>query len=151
MKKTVLIVLAFGVVSIGLTWIWSEWARAGYAQLLDTVAPPIYELIGFGDARVGTRRERYINFVPFVSLLLVTPGLTLRRRTIGLGLGLFSIFVGHLALNLTEILEPGHSLPMVPSIISDALPFLVWIVVAYPVLKKYLPVPTEPDSNDSSS
>jgi hypothetical protein len=66
-------------------------------------------------------------------------------------LGLFSIFVGHLALNLTEILEPGHSLPMVPSIISDALPFLVWIVVAYPVLKKYLPVPTEPDSNDSSS
>ena len=151
MKKALLIVLAFGVISIGLTWIWNEWARTAYAQLLDTVAPPIYELIGFGDARVGLRRERYINFVPFMSLLLVTPGLTLRRRTIGLGLGLFSIFVGHLALNLTEILAPGRSLPMVPSIISDTLPFLVWIVVAYPVLKKYLPIPNEPDPNDSSS
>ena len=144
MKKAILIVLAFCVISIGLTWFWNEWARAHYADFLKAVAPSIYELIGFGDARVGAHRERYINFVPFVSLLLVTPGLTLRRRTIGLVLGLLSIFVGHLALNLTELLQPGNSLPIVPSIISDTLPFLVWIIVAYPALKKFLPVADDP-------
>lgn len=147
MKKTLLIVLSFVVISIGLTWIWNEWARAGYAQLLKSVAPPLYELLGFGDARVGLLRERYINFVPFVSLLLVTPGLTLRRRAIGLALGLVFIFVCHLALNLTELFQPGRSLPIVPSIVSDALPFLVWSVVAYPVLTKFLVVTTEPETN----
>jgi hypothetical protein len=148
MKKSILIILAFCVISIGLTWFWNEWARTHYAHFLNAVAPSIYELIGFGDARVGALRERYINFVPFVSLVLVTPGLTLRRRTIGLVLGLFSIFVSHLALNLTELLQPGRSLPIVPSIISDTLPFLVWIVVAYPVLKKYLPVANEDNINE---
>ena len=151
MKKSVLIVLAFCVISIGLTWIWNEWARAHYGHLLNAVAPSIYELIGFEHARVGALRQRYINFVPFVSLLLVTPGLTLQRRTIGLVLGLFSIFVSHLALNLTELLQPGNSLPIVPSVISDALPFLVWIIVAYPALKKFLPVANEADPDGSSS
>lgn len=151
MKKAILIVLAFCVISIGLTWIWNEWVRVSYADFLTAVAPSIYELIGFEHARVGALRQRYINFVPFVSLLLVTPGLTLRRRTIGLALGLFSIFVSHLALNLTELLQPGNSLPIVPSVISDAFPFLVWIVVAYPTLKKFLPVANDTNPNGSSS
>ena len=90
MKKAILIVLAFCVISIGLTWFWNEWARESYGQFLRAVAPSIYELIGFEHARVGALRERYINFVPFVSLVLVTPGLTLPRRTIGLGLFDFS-------------------------------------------------------------
>ena len=151
MKKAILIVLAFCVISVGLTWIWNEWARALYGHFLNAVAPSIYELIGFEHARVGALRQRYINFVPFVSLLLVTPGLTLQRRTIGLFLGLFSIFVSHLALNLTELLQPGNSLPIVPSVISDALPFLVWIIAAYPALKKFLPVANEADPDGSSS
>ena len=146
MRKALLIVLAFGVISIGLTWFWNEWARENYGHFLNAVAPSIYKLIGFEHARVGALRQRYINFVPFVSLLLVTPGLTLRRRTIGLVLGLFSIFTSHLALNLTELLQPGNSLPIVPSIISDTLPFLVWIIVAYPALKKFLPVENDPNS-----
>jgi hypothetical protein len=150
MKKAVLIVLAFGVISIGLTWFWNEWARVSYAHFLKAVGPPIYELIGFGDARLVLSRERYINFVPFVSLVLVTPGLTLRRRTIGLALGIFFIFVNHLSLNLTELLQPGRSsLPIVSSIVSDALPFLAWIVIAYPVLKKFLVTATEPDPTEN--
>ncbi len=151
MKKALLVVLCFVFVSIGLTWFWNEWARVHYGLLFIAVATPIYELIGLEEARVVALRERYINFVPFVSLLLVTPGLTLRRRTIGLALGLLFIFVCHIALNLTELLQPGVALPIVPAIVSDTLPFLVWIVVAYPVLAKFIPVANEPEPNDDDS
>lgn len=131
------VIAGFVVITIGLTWVWTEWGRIAYGQLLKAVAPPIYELIGFGDARVGAFRERYINFVPFVGLVLVTPGLTLRRRSIGLVCGLGALFVGHLALNLTEGVHRGSHLPLVPSLVSDALPFLFWILVAYPVVSDW--------------
>ena len=151
MKKALLVVVAFFVVSITLTWIWNEWLRADYARLLNAVAPPIYELIGFGDARVGAHRLRYTNFVPFVSLVLVTPGIAWRRRATGLVLGLMAIFVSHLGLNLTERIAPGQALPMVPALLSDALPFLLWLVVARPTLVGLLPSGAPPVEGDAGT
>ena len=137
MKKALLVIIGFVIVSIGLTWVWNEWLRLAYAHFLNLVAPPIYDLVGFEGARVGALRQRYVNFVPFVSLVLVTPGLTLPRRLLGLALGIPTIFVSHLALNLTERLQPGQSLPLVSSLISDAFPFVVWLLVAYPVVTRF--------------
>ena len=147
--KAVVIIFAFVVISIGLTWVWNEWLRALYAEFFRTVATTIYDAIGLGHARVAAFRQRYINFVPFVALVLVTPGLTFRRRFVGLGLGLVTISVGHVILNLTALLQPGGSLPIVASLISDSFPFLVWFVVAFPVAVKFIPAilpatPTEP-------
>ena len=135
--RALLVVAGFAAITIGLTWLWGEWGRVEYGRLLKTVAPPIYELIGFPDARVGALRQRYINWVPFVGLVLVTPGLALRRRAIGLFAGLGLLFVSHLMLNLTERWQPGRSLPVVASLISDALPFVIWIVVAHPVVSRW--------------
>ncbi len=137
MKTTMLVIASFSVVSIGLTWLWNEWLQTAYAHFLMLVAPPIYDFIGFDGARVGAFRQRYVNFVPYVSLVLVTPGLGLRRRVLGLVLGVFALFVSHLALNLTERLQPGNSLPIVSSLISDAFPFIVWLAVAYPVVSGF--------------
>ncbi|HEB90627.1 MAG TPA: hypothetical protein ENI85_13730 [Deltaproteobacteria bacterium] len=141
MKKALLVIAGFTVISIGLTWLWNEWLRLAYAHLLNLVAPPVYDLIGFEGARVGAFRQRYVNFVPFVSLVLVTPGLGLRRRGLGLGLGVFTIFISHLALNLTERLQPGQSLPLVSSLVSDAFPFVVWLIVAHPVVSGFFTGP----------
>lgn len=138
MRKAVLIVVGFVAISIALTWIWDGWMRVQYAHLLNAVAPPIYEFLGFGGARMAGLRERYINFVPFVSLVVVTPGITPRRRTLGIAFGVVVIFVAHLALNLTALLQPGQSLPIVASLISDSFPFLLWLVVAYPRVVKFL-------------
>lgn len=139
MKKALVSFTIFAIVTIVLTWFWGEWGRMGYGRFLKAVAPPIYDAIGFGDARVGAFRQRYINFVPFVGLVLATPGLELRRRLGGLCLGIIALFVGHLALNLTELMGKGRHLPFVPSILSDTLPFLAWVVVAYPALAQWLP------------
>ncbi|MFK7898179.1 MAG: hypothetical protein AB8G23_20270 [Myxococcota bacterium] len=138
------ILVGFAVITVALTWFWTEWGRQAYGQFLRAVAPTIYDWIGFGDARVGAFRQRYINFIPFVGLVLVTPGLPAKRRAAGLCLGLFALFVGHLGLNLTERMQPGSHLPFVPSLISDALPFVLWVVIAWPILAPYLPKPQTP-------
>ena len=133
--RIVLVVCAFVAITSLLTGFWIAWGREHYGYFLKAVAPPLYEAIGFGDARVGAFRQRYINFVPFVGLLLVTPGIQLRRRLTGLSFGIFVLFVGHLALNLTERGQAGAKhLPFVPSLVSDTLPFILWLIVVYPVI-----------------
>ena len=134
MRRAIPIIVGFVLITIGLTWFWEESGRVLYGRFLKTVAPPIYDAIGFGDARVGAFRQRYINWVPFVGLMLVTPRLALRRRLVGLGLGLVLLFTGHLALNLTERVYKAAQLPFLSMLLSDALPFLLWILFAWPVV-----------------
>lgn len=139
MKKIILVIVAFCLLSIGLTWIWNESLRESYAIFINTVAPPIYDFIGFGGSPMRGMRLRYINIIPFVSLVLVTPGISLRRRGLGLGLGLFAIFVSHLALNLTALNARAESLPVVAALVSDTIPIVLWFIIAYPVLKRFMP------------
>ena len=134
-----LMVVGFVIISIGLTWLWNEWLGGLYGRFFTTIAPPFYDAIGLGHARVAGMRQRYINFVPFVALVLVTRGLTWRRRSIGLLAGLAVISVSHLFLNLTALIQPGSALPVMASVISDAFPFAVWFVVAYPAISNLIP------------
>jgi hypothetical protein len=137
MKKAILVIVGFAAITIILTWLWTNGGRNLYGQFFKVIAPPIYDLIGFDDARVGAFRQRYINFIPFVGLVLATPGIALRRRALGLAGGLVALSCGHLALNLTEAGVRGSHLPFVPSLVSDALPFVFWIIVAYPVISEW--------------
>jgi len=143
MTRIALRVAAFVAITLALTWLWEEGGRALYGRTLKLVAPPIYDLLGFEGARVGAFRQRYVSFVPFIGLVLVTPGLSARRRAIGLVLGLFALFCGHLALNLTEtVTGRDRHLSLVPSLASDTLPFVLWVLVAAPALVSWLPGPT---------
>lgn len=140
MKKAFLRIAAFVAITLLLTWLWNEGGRVAYGRLLKSVAPPIYELFGFDGARVGAFRQRYVNFVPFVGLVLVTPGLAPRRRLLGLVAGLVVLVGGHLALNLTEVGQGrARNLPLLPSLISDTLPFLLWLFVAAPAIGRWWP------------
>ncbi|MBK7948311.1 MAG: hypothetical protein IPK00_06120 [Deltaproteobacteria bacterium] len=140
MSKRLLRVAAFVAITLLLTWLWNEGGRMAYGRFLKAVAPPIYDLLGFDGARVGAFRQRYVNFVPFIGLVLVTPGLSRKRRLLGLAIGLVVLFCGHLALNLTEVGRGrARHLPILPSLVSDTLPFLVWLGVAAPMLVQWLP------------
>ncbi|MBJ21774.1 MAG: hypothetical protein GY910_15230 [bacterium] len=152
MRRAFLVIVTFAAITMLLTWLWTHGGRGYYGYFLKLVAPPIYDAIGFGDARVGAYRQRYINFIPFVGLVLVTPGIVFGRRLIGLFGGLFALFVGHLSLNLTEGVHPKAQLPVVASMISDALPFVIWILVAYPVISGWFAdvlVPPAPEESDT--
>lgn len=144
MSKRLLRVAAFVAITLLLTWLWNEGGRVAYGRFLKTVGPPIYDVLGFDGARVGAFRQRYVNFVPFIGLVLVTPGISARRRALGLAIGLFVLFCGHLALNLTETGQGrARHLPLLPSLLSDTLPFLVWLGVAAPTLARLLDAPAK--------
>ena len=150
MKRVLLALLVFATTTIVMTAIWNRWGQEAYGQLLLSVAPPLYDAIGFGDARVGAYRQRYINFIPFVGLVLATPALALRRRFAGIGLGLIALFASHLLLNLTERIGPGRHLPFVPSLISDTLPFIIWVIVAYPAMLSWFEAGPSPPASTRS-
>jgi len=149
--KAVLIVLSFVVISVGLTWIWGEWLRFLYGQAFNYVALALHGALGLGDAPIAGLRQRYINFVPFVALLLVTPGLAIGRRLGGLAAGLGIISISHVALNLTALMTPGPSIPVLAALLSDTFPFLVWFIVAYPVLAKFMPGADETAARNDDS
>lgn len=153
MKRPLMVVISFVIVTMALTFFWEEFGKLNYGRFLKTVAPTIYDWIGFGDARVGAMRQRYINWIPFVGLIVVTPGLLFRRRALGLAAGLLALFAGHLTLNLTERVDNAIHLPFVPSLVSDALPFLLWIVVAWPAVSEWFSstIAALPDTTDESA
>ena len=152
MRKGIIIVIGFCVISILLTAFWIEWGRLAYAYFFSFVAPPIYDLIGLENAPIRGMRLRYINVVPFTALVLVTPGIERSRRFLGLLLGLFALVISHLALNLTSLVQPGPAMPSASSLLSDALPFLVWIIVAFPEIRGLIPTLTsEANSPDELS
>jgi hypothetical protein len=94
------------------------------------LAGGVYDLFGLEIRAVW--RERYIHYVPFIALVLLTPGLGARHRSLGLVGGLIAMFFVDVVIN--GIAQYGHrrpvDLPMPLKVLSDALPFAVWAVVA---------------------
>jgi hypothetical protein len=71
-----------------------------------------------------------MNYIPFVGLVLATPGLGISRRLRGLAVGVIVIFVSHLLFNLTATRENGFQLNEATAVLSDALPIVLWALIA---------------------
>jgi hypothetical protein len=129
MKQTLLFLAKFVALTAPLTWLWQVWGRRAYTAFYGPVAHSIYSFFGFD--RVPTpSRERFINYIPFLTLMILTPGLSRRRRLVGITLGMVTLFFLHIAANLTE--DPrAHSLPIGVSLFLDAAPFLLWVMIAH--------------------
>ena len=92
MKRILLFALSFSALTLVLTWLWLAGGNAFYGLTMQPVAREINEWIGLSGP--GTMlRNRFINMVPFVSLMLITPRLSLRKRLGGLAIGL--LVLGH--------------------------------------------------------
>jgi hypothetical protein len=133
-------------VSVVLFLLWEWKLYVGYAMLFHTVAKPIYALIG---VQLSTMQEpislvaaRFYNVIPFISLLVASWGLTWKRRLLGACVGLAAILVWHLAFPLivrgiiaSYGLGPTAYQRLSPwFLLSDALPLILWAVIAYPAL-----------------
>jgi hypothetical protein len=131
MKKALLFVLEFVALSVPLTWLWVSWVRPIYGSFFHHAATTIYALFGLSGVPTPTR-QRFIHYVPFVVLMILTPRLSARRRFGGIALGGLVLFVFQVASNWIA-LTGGRSLafPLPIALLSDALPFVLWALIAH--------------------
>jgi hypothetical protein len=130
MKRIVLFTLGFAGLTLLLTWLWLAGGNAHYGLTMQPIAREINEWMGLSGP--GTMlRNRFINIVPFVALMLITPRLSFRRRFGGLVLGLLVLVASHLALNAMAVsLQATRHFPPTAALLSDAEPFILWFVLA---------------------
>ena len=145
-RRILLIALELFAVSVPLTWLWLAHLRYLYANVFQAIAKPFFALLGMGDIPI-VFRTRFINFIPFIAMILVTPKLGVRRKSLGILLGLVVILLGHLAftgiagqaqLNMSSggTLEDSFSVHIAGMLLSDSMPLLLWLIIAGPSLAR---------------
>ncbi len=138
--RVLLQVLKVVGVSVPVTWLWLEWGRAAYGRLFTQLTIPIFGMLGMTHVMPLGARDRFINYLPFLILMIVTPRMTLLRRAVGIAVGFVLIFFVHVLfvyaaevvgvqggeVNRQDIYE--KMLPFI--LLCDAFPFVLWIVIA---------------------
>jgi hypothetical protein len=137
-KRLWLVLAEIVAISAPLTWLWLEGGRRAYNRLLGWIAHPLFEALGLPSMKLNLVSPHFVSWIPFVVLMLVTPGLAPRRRVGGVLLGLAAIFPVHVACALVGALSHaayGDSpravafrFPLL--MFNDALPLILWALLA---------------------
>jgi len=136
MKATLLFLVKFICLTAPFVWLWQVGGLKAYHALYSPAAEMIYGWLGF-DGVATPARDRYINLIPFVALMILTPNMSLRRRLGGAAFGLVILFLMHIAVNLTANPETLR-LPRRYSLILDAAPFFLWVIIANEFVRDFM-------------
>ena len=136
--RLLLTLLKIVAVSAPLTWLWIEWGRDLYGVVFAKLAMPVYGFLGLTALVPTGARDRFINYLPFLILMIVTPRLSWQRRVWGTVIGFLAIFIVHLAFVYvaSSTVEPGGItregfVRIVPAnVLSDSIPFVLWVIFA---------------------
>jgi len=136
MKATLLFLVKFVCLTAPFVWLWQNGGLYAYHALYSPVADVIYGWFGF-EGVATPARDRYINLIPFVTLMVLTPKLSTRRRLGGIAIGLVILCLMHIAINLTA--NPATlRLPRRTSLILDAAPFFLWVIIANEFVRDFM-------------
>ena len=147
MKQLLLLLLKTLAVSVPLTWLWIEWGQNAYGALFSQLALPIYSALGMTAHIPEGARDRFINYLPFLILMLITPSMSWKRRAGGIAVGFVAIFFAHVAFDYATSLTdlPGGQIDqrgmrgrVSANAFSDALPFVLWVLIAWGALRERL-------------
>ena len=78
--KTAWFILKFVALTVPLTLLWNEWGRGAYGGVLHDVSGTIYGWFGLDELQTQGPHDRYINYIPFLALMMLTPALAWRRK-----------------------------------------------------------------------
>jgi hypothetical protein len=139
-KKVLLRLLEIVAVSLPLTWLWMEWGRGAYALLFRQVAIPIYGYFGETAILPNASRDRFIHYLPFLILMIVTPRIPWMRRILGTLVGfavLFAfqvlfVYVDHISTVGAgqQRTQEGFETFFPLMLLSDSLPLILWALIA---------------------
>lgn len=138
--RTLLLLVKFVAITAPLTWYWMNGGQDQYMAFFKDVARPFLLALGITNYPPSVVRDRFVGFVPFIGLMLVTPGLDLRRRVGGLLLGLPIIILCQVGLVYAVFLivvqgggwsdETKNAL-FPYTVIFDAVPLILWALFAH--------------------
>ncbi len=144
--RLLLLLVLFFALTIPLAWLWHQWGVARYVAFLFAIMQTLHDTLGwpFAGKGGGGLSLRFISHVPFLILVLLTPGLSWRRRILGGLLGSVFIAATHLFMitlvNAAFLGGGGVFRKVAPFIlIMDGLPLLAWLVVARDFLRSVVP------------
>jgi hypothetical protein len=159
MKKFLLLLIEFLAITLPLTWYWMNGGEDAYLTIYKRLAFPLLQEVGVANFAPSLVRDRFIGFIPYFALLVITPGMSIRRRLLGLGGGFLLIFCSHMALTywswVSFVRDGQHEGSMAiyfPALVAvDAVPFVLWAGLANQFLLEQLsrvlpasPTPSEP-------
>lgn len=137
-KRRLLLALEIAAISLPATWLWIAWGRTAYPALLEAVVPSVLGWIGMPGLRPSLVPDRFVSYVPFLVLMLVTPRLGAVRRALGTLVGFALIFASHVAfvvyvfaMQQSETLSARPFVNIFPAfLLLDAFPILLWALIA---------------------
>ncbi len=135
MKQTLLFLVKLVALTAPLTWLWQVWGRRAYTAVYGPVAQSISSFFGFDRVPISSS-QRFINYIPFLTLMILTPRLSRRRRLVGTALGMVTLFFLHIVANLT-VVPRARSLSIGMSLFLDAAPFLLWVMIAHEFVRDF--------------
>ncbi len=145
--KHLILLLKFVAITVPLTWLWMSWGRDAYAGVFEDLARPIYRLLGLRTLRPTGVHERFINFLPFLVLMLLTPRLSTTRRVVGTAIGCVVLFLFHVGFSIatswgprvggTGMTAAAFEISFPAYLFSDSLPFLLWVIIAHRVVADF--------------
>ena len=158
-RRPLLILLEFVLITGPLTWWWLNGGLDAYYEIFQRWGFPLLAEMGVNTFNPGLVKDRMINFIPFVGLMLVTPGLGFVRRFVGLAVGMLLIFLSHVLLAYwawASFERDGQAADSMAQffpglLMADAFPFVIWALIANRVLAEIISniIPGSGASRDS--
>lgn len=121
-----------------LGWFWFDRFQRSYPDLIQPIAYPVFELLGVTQWHLYLLAEHFTNLVPFVALLIATPGIVRRwqRFLVALIAGLAIIVLLHILMSVAvyfiyksyAMSEKALRLIVPVYLVNDAMPLVLWLV-----------------------
>jgi len=159
--RGLILLLEFVAITAPLTWLWLNGGQEAYMAFFKEVARPLLVGLGVTSYPPSAVRDRFIGFVPFVALMLITPGLEWRKRIGGILISFPIVFLCQVALVFAvyKIVVQGGGwndatrTALFPfTVLFDAIPLLLWAVFAHEylggLLQRVLPPVPAPEAVD---
>jgi hypothetical protein len=156
MKRLFLPLLEFLAITGVVAWWWMHGGQEAYFKAWIEVARPALRWLGVTNFPPSLVKERFLNFLPFIALMTITPGFSWARRLGRTAIGLVVIFFGQIGLTYwgyVTFVRDGQSEESMANffpavMLHDALPFVLWAILANHFVSEFLLkiIPAVPDA-----
>ncbi|MCK4462161.1 MAG: hypothetical protein KAW46_10165 [candidate division Zixibacteria bacterium] len=120
-----------------LGWLWFAHAQHAYPYWIDPVATFFFKLFGVRVWHLALTAEHFTNLVPYLALLLATPGLVRnwKRTLTALFVGLAVIVLVHIFMSVAiyyiveaySMSKSAYRIIVPIYLVNDAMPLILWL------------------------